>query len=170
MTYLTLLVGIFSFVPTVSYTAEIVSCEKDDIVMKWEESVIQVELFNVSIPDENWDKVCEVIENKEITFEIDPSTVIVEPLDIYMFVDKELYQSYLIEHKLAQIQIKNPEFTYYDLFFHSDTQKPVISKHVVKEVVEKKSQGYIVIVMLFIMWLIMVIYMSFVIRKRKKRS
>lgn len=170
MYYLTLLLGIFSLVPSVSYPAHVVKCANDNIEIKWKENMIQVEFFNITIPDENWDKVCESIIEKEISFEIDPSTALEEPLDIYMFVENELYQSKLVENKLADVDIRNPEFTYYELFFEADIQKPVIGKYIVREVEKKKSQGYVVIVLLFIMWLFMIVYMGTVVRKRKKRS
>lgn len=109
-----ILLALFPFLHATSYQAELVSCQQDELIIKSQGQELQVSLFNVKIKESaGWNKTCDLLENaKSITFEVDPSSAVKDPLPVYLFADDDLVQEVLLKQKLAFLQIKNPEYTY----------------------------------------------------------
>ncbi len=71
---------------------EMVSCQKDQIIVKSEGSELNLSLFNTKITDDKgWDMTCSLLEEANtVTFEIDPSSKITKDLPVYLFADEML--------------------------------------------------------------------------------
>lgn len=106
--------ALFPFLHATSYSAKLVSCSQDQIVLKSQDSEFRVSLFNTKITkEEGWQKTCELLEDAtSIRFEIDPSSKIEEPVPVYLFADDKLVQEELMKQGHAYPMIRNPEYTY----------------------------------------------------------
>lgn len=106
--------ALFPFLHATSYTAKLVSCNQDQIILKSQDSDVKVALFNTKITkEEGWKEACGLLEDaKTIRFEIDPSSKIEEPVPVYLFADDKLVQEELMKQGYAYPMIRNPEYTY----------------------------------------------------------
>jgi len=56
--------ALFPFLHATSYSAKLVSCSQDQIVLKSQDSEFRVSLFNTKITkEEGWQKTCELLED-----------------------------------------------------------------------------------------------------------
>ena len=104
--------ALFPFLHATSYSAKLVSCSKDQIVLKSQDSEFRVSLFNTKITkEEGWQKTCELLEDAtSIRFEIDPSSKIEEPVPVYLFADDKLVQEIV---RMLLEAIYEPTFSNY---------------------------------------------------------
>ena len=167
-----LIAALFPFLHATSYSADLVSCKTNEIVVESEDSQLTLSLFNVKVTDKKgWEYTCDLLEKAdEIHFEIDPSTKVEDPLAVYLFADDQLVQEELIKQGYAYPMIHNPEYTYekrLEIAFDS-TQTMAKAK---PEVVEK-AKRYPLIGPLFLGFFILIwfIMLLIILRKRKKKQ
>lgn len=110
-----LIAALFPFLHNTTYKATFVSCQPNEIIIQSEQEKIQVSLFNIHMKqeEEGWIQACSLLEKAEkITFEIDPSSRVEEPIPVWLFVDDILIQEELVKQGQAFPMIRNPEYTY----------------------------------------------------------
>lgn len=109
-----LIVALFPFLHATSYTATLVHCDENKIVIKSEDSEFEVALFNTKITNKRgMEKACMMLkEAKTIRFELDPSSKVEVPIPVYLFADDTLIQETIIKEGYAYPMIHNPEYTY----------------------------------------------------------
>lgn len=110
---LALIVAFFPFLHETRYEVQLHSCDQNQIMVEYEDSVISVSLFNIMLSEEGQKQVCPILEKaKIIEMEIDQSSSIEENMEVYLFTDGKLIQKTLLESGAATIAIKNPEYHY----------------------------------------------------------
>lgn len=109
-----LMLALFPFLHATSYQVQLVSCAKEEIVVQYEDSNMNVTLFNLKITNEKgWQQVSQLLTNaKKIRIEIDPTSKIADPLPVYLFVDDKLVQEEIIKNGYGYPMIRNREYTY----------------------------------------------------------
>ena len=93
---------LFSFQHGISYDVHYVHCDIDEIAVRYEEEVVDVELFNIEIKEKaGWKKTCHRLqEAKKLRIEVDPSSKLDDPLPVYLFYDDELLQESLLRGRI----------------------------------------------------------------------
>lgn len=165
-----LIFALFPFLHATSYHAELVSCDNEKIVVKSEDSTLEVSLFNTKITDKKgMEKACGILkEAKTIRFELDPSSKIEEPLPVYLFADNILVQEEIIKQGYAYPMIHNPEYTYEKQLEKAyDTTQTMAKPAVIKKKKRYPMVGPIFAGICLIIWIIM---FTFIYLKRKKRN
>lgn len=115
MKFLTIIYfALFPFLHNTVYTAKLTSCESNNIVINSQGEDMIVSLFNLNIIHENgWNRTCTMLkEADEITFEIDPSSKIDEPIPVYLFADGKFIHEEIIRNQEGYSIIHNPEYKY----------------------------------------------------------
>lgn len=169
--FLLIVMALFPFLHSTSYKATLSSCQIDQIVVNSEQEKIEVSLFNVRMRDEEagWVQTCSLLENaEEITFEIDPSSKLDEPLPVWLFADGQLIQEELILQDNAFTMIHNPEYTYQDRLEQASTATQTIANLEEQDTVKRRPvQGPLYVGIAFIIWSGMIYIM---LRKRRKKQ
>lgn len=162
--------ALFPFLHATSYSAKLVSCAQDQIVLKSQDSEFRVSLFNTKITkEEGWQETCELLEDaKSIRFEIDSSSKIEEPVPVYLFADDKLVQEELMKQGHAYPMIRNPEYTYEKRLESAYDATQTMAK---PAEVKTKSHPALVGPLYFgaavLLWLLMLLYM---LHRRKKKQ
>ena len=112
--FLPYLLALFPFLHEQAYEVQLISCEKEHIVISYEGKAMEAELFNLQMnDDEGWQQACKLLQDAQsITMELDSTTKVVEPLAVYLFADGLMIQEELVRSEQAYTLIHNPEYTY----------------------------------------------------------
>lgn len=150
------LLALFPFLHDQRYTVTYHSCEKEKIIVAENDTLFEIRLFNLKITeDEGWETVCSLLEEADtITFEVDATTKISEPLPVYLFTDGELVQERLIRQGSAYTQIHNPEYRYEKelLKLEESTSTMAITSDADANT-KGDSQGWIFLLIILMAWL-----------------
>lgn len=166
---LLLIFALFPFLHQVSYDAELISCEPNEIILKSEDSTFQVEMFNVLLEENAWPQICGSLKNAtEIQFEIDPSSAMGNPLPVYLFADHYLLQEDLIRKDLGTLKIANPEYTYTKKLQEAKAETQVMADNEEEVQPKKYSKGWLKLAGLLFVWGI--VYYGFIHNRRKKHG
>lgn len=152
--FMIVLTALFPFLHEKSYKAEVVSCQKDQIIVKSEGSELNLSLFNTKITDDKgWDMTCSLLEEANtVTFEIDPSSKITKDLPVYLFADEMLLQEELLKKGYAYPIIKNPQYTYEKRMEEAYNATNVIAKDTEEESHSPAFQGPLYFGIAFLLW------------------
>lgn len=168
--FLLMVMALFPFLHTTTYKATLSSCQMDQIIVNSEQEKIEISLFNIRMRDDEagWIQTCSLLEDaSEITFEIDPSSKLEEPIPVWLFADGQLVQEELILQDNAYTMIHNPEYTYQDRLEQASTATQTIASVEEKDIEKKRPiQGPVYFSFAFLLWCGMVYIM---VRKRRKK-
>lgn len=168
--FMIVLTALFPFLHEKSYKAEMVSCQKDQIIVKSEGSELNLSLFNTKITDDKgWDMTCSLLEEANtVTFEIDPSSKITKDLPVYLFADEMLLQEELLKKGYAYPIIKNPQYTY------EKEWKRRIMRQMLSQRIQRKNPILLLFKAPYILELLFfygeVSYLDISIKKRKQKK
>lgn len=168
MKLMILLLALFPFLHEQKYSVTLHSCEANKIIVKEGDTPFEITLFNLKITDEaGWEQTCSLLENAEkLEIEVDSSTMISEPLPVYLFVDQELIHEALIREDHAYTQIHNPEYRYETKLLELENTKSTMAVSTNQEGKQKrKSTGWLFLLFLMISWIIMISYVLIKLRK-----
>lgn len=167
-----LIAALFPFLHATDYSAKLVSCKPQEIIVESEGSHVTISLFNTKITDKKgWTYACDMLYKADsIHFEIDPSTKVEDPLSVYLFADDQLVQEELMRQGYAYPMIRNPEYTYEkDLEAAFDSVQTMAKEK--PEVIEKAKRypliGPIFLGVLLLIWFGM---LWVILRNRKKKQ
>lgn len=155
---------LFPFLHSQLYEVNFYSCEKDRIILTYQDQPFEVRLFNLKMKNDNgWEKACRMIQHAEqLQIEIDASSKIQEPLEVYLFVKDELLQEILIRENLAYTMIHNPEYKYEQKLMDLQNAKQVMGANATNTLqIDTKSQGWIFLSLTLFLWLTLVVYAIF---------
>lgn len=160
--------ALFPFLHNTVYTAKLTSCEANSIVINSQGEDMLVSLFNLNIVSEKgWNQTCTMLKDaKEITFEIDTSSKISEPLPVYLFADGKLIQEELIRSELAYSIIHNPEYKYEKrLEKLQQSSKTMATQDNEVDTKHSRSYGFVYLIVFILLWGIL--YYQLIYKKRK---
>lgn len=170
--FMVVLTALFPFLHEKSYKAEVVSCQKNQIVVKSEGSVLYLSLFNTKITDDKgWEMTCSLLEDANtVTFEIDPSSKIAEKLPVYLFADETLLQEELLKKGYAYPIIKNPQYTYEKRMEEAYNAVKVLAQDSKEESHSLAFQGPLYFGIAFLLWITIIFGYFNKQKKAKKRN
>lgn len=167
-----LVVALFPFLHNTKYAVTLVSCKPDEIVLQHEQNRIKVSLFNVHMKqeEEGWIQACSLLEEaSDITFEIDASSKIEEPIPVWLFADDILIQEELVKQDYAFPVIHNPEYTYEKRLEEAVSTTQAIAQEAESDERRKwPMQGPIFLFMLLLIWSVFVWYIMKIYRQKQK--
>lgn len=93
---------------------EVEKCNENELYIRENDSLFSADFFNVTfVSKESRMQACELLmKSDHVQIEIDPLIHQEEPLLVYLFVDSNLFQSRLIEQKLAVISLEFQDYKY----------------------------------------------------------
>lgn len=162
--------ALFPFLHDTTYKAELVSCEKDKIVINAEGSDMLVSLFNMKIMnDEGWNQTCSLLQEADtISFEIDNSSKVEEPLPVYLFADDKLIQEEMIVTQQGYSIIQNPEYRYQSRLQEIENSMQTMAEpSAEKSGSSRISFGFLYLISFMLGWLYLYYYLF---RKNNKRT
>lgn len=174
MKLLTILyVALFPFLHETVYTATLTSCEPGKIVINSQGEDMIVSLFNLNIISEKgWTRTCTMLKDaKEITFEIDSTSKIDEPIPVYLFADGKFIQEEIIRNAEGYSIIHNPEYKYQKrLEKLTQTSAAMAVPHDDVETEHSRSYGFIYLVVFIALWFVLYYRLFYKGRHPKKKT
>ena len=168
--FLILLFALFPYFHSQRYTVTYHSCEPERIIVEDGKERFEIVLFNLKISDEQgWDRTCTILQTAEkLEIEVDPSSQISEPLNVYLFADGELLQKTLVREDHAYTLIHNPEYLYEEelLAMEESTSVMAITEGG-QDNHRAHSNGWLFLLFIFCSWVI-TIFMT--VRSFRKQS
>lgn len=160
--------ALFPFLHNTVYQAKLTSCDANSIVLNSQGNDMLVSLFNLNITSEKgWNRTCTMLkEAKEITFEIDVTSKISEPVPVYLFVDGKLIQEEIIRSEEGYSIIHNPEYKYEKrLEKIQQSSKTMADQSNQPDTPHQQSYGFIYLLVFILLWVIL--YYQLIYKKRK---
>lgn len=167
-----LLAALFPFLHETSYTAQLVSCRDEVIVLSAQGSEFAVTLFNTKIQQERgWHAACSLLEQAAtIRFEIDPAAQVSEPLSVYLFADEVLLQEELMRKGYAYPLIRNPAYMYEERLEEAYGSTQVMAQPVTESENDAAAPPFQGPLYLFLCSLLWMLLLYFLLRRRKRRK
>lgn len=147
--------ALFPFLHNTVYTAKLTSCDANQIIINAQGEDMLVSLFNLNIINEKgWNRTCTMLEAaNEITFEIDASSKIDEPVPVYLFADGVLIQEELIRNAEGYSVIHNPEYKYEkQLEKVSNISSTIANPDETVDQKHKRSYGFVYLSVFLLLW------------------
>lgn len=154
--YLTL----FSFTYDETYKIENYSCENNQIRIQYEENWYDFELFNVLLNEDT--NVCPYLEGK-VEVEFENQAKITQPMSGYLFVNKKLLQTQLVEDNKAVIKIANPNYKYQ----LNKKEEMVMAQENIKNDNKQASQSRDIAIALIVVYILICLTIIIIRLKRK---
>ncbi len=147
--------ALFPFLHNTTYSAKINTCGSDGITLTAQGSTMNVTLFNLKITkEEGWGRVCNLLKGAQnVTFELDTSVKIEDPLPVYLFADGKLVQEEVIRNNEGYSVIRNPEYKYEKRIMELQDTTQVMANLSNRPLTrDHLSYGWLFLLMFMIMW------------------
>lgn len=162
---------LFPFLHNTIYPASLTSCNSESIIINSQGEDMTVSLFNLNIINEKgWNHTCKMLEEaKEISFEIDASSKIDEPIPVYLFADGKLIQEEIIRNEEGYSVIHNPEYKYQKrLDALDETSLTMATADEQKESEHNRSYGFIYLAVFILLWILLYYQLIYKAKKYKQ--
>ncbi len=165
--------ALFPFLHNTIYSAKVNTCGSDGITITAQGSTMNITLFNLKITrEEGWGRVCNLLKSAEhVTFEIDASAKIEDPLPVYLFADGKLIQEEIIRNNEGYSIIRNPEYKYEKRLMElQDTTQVMANLNNRSRTQNHLSYGWLFLLMFTLMWSFLFYHLIYKYSKFKKRK
>ena len=105
-----LIVSLFLYLQSMPVT--LAYCDEEKLVFMQEEEMIEASIFNIAVDQEDWEQVCQYLEQAE-QLRLEKETLIhEESFDVYIWADEKLLQQVILEKEWGRSLINHPEYQY----------------------------------------------------------